>query len=171
MRKTSIKAIETEYNGYLFRSRLEARWAVFFDTLGIRYHYELEGFDIGGMKYLPDFYLPQLECWAEVKPTILSPIEFRKCFASKKRFLLLDGQPELRGFYLLYPQQFPPDMLCTACYQDYLSNDEYGRVHLGWSAGKGRLWFLWGESMDDYCNTYMKKAIKAARQARFEHGG
>ena len=30
-----IKAIETEYNGYKFRSRLEARWAVFFDALGV----------------------------------------------------------------------------------------------------------------------------------------
>lgn len=25
-----IKPIETKYDGYLFRSRLEARWAVFF---------------------------------------------------------------------------------------------------------------------------------------------
>ena len=30
-----IKAIQTEYNGYLFRSRLEARWAVFFDACGV----------------------------------------------------------------------------------------------------------------------------------------
>ena len=30
-----IKAIETIYNGYKFRSRLEARWAVFFDEAGI----------------------------------------------------------------------------------------------------------------------------------------
>jgi hypothetical protein len=37
-----IKPIETRYNGYRFRSRLEARWAVFFDTLGIEYQYELE---------------------------------------------------------------------------------------------------------------------------------
>jgi hypothetical protein len=28
----SAKAIETHYKGYRFRSRLEARWAVFFDT-------------------------------------------------------------------------------------------------------------------------------------------
>lgn len=27
------QVIETEYKGYRFRSRLEARWAVFFDTL------------------------------------------------------------------------------------------------------------------------------------------
>ena len=33
-----MKAIETEYNGYRFRSRLEARWAVFFDALGIEYN-------------------------------------------------------------------------------------------------------------------------------------
>ena len=32
-----IKAIDTVYNGYKFRSRLEARWAVFFDEIGIEY--------------------------------------------------------------------------------------------------------------------------------------
>jgi hypothetical protein len=32
-----IKTIETIYNGYRFRSRLEARWAVFFDAMGIKY--------------------------------------------------------------------------------------------------------------------------------------
>ena len=41
-----IKAIETEYNGYRFRSRLEARWAVFFDAMGIKYEYEPEGFEL-----------------------------------------------------------------------------------------------------------------------------
>jgi hypothetical protein len=35
-----IKPIETEYGGYKFRSRLEARWAVFFDTAKIKYEYE-----------------------------------------------------------------------------------------------------------------------------------
>jgi hypothetical protein len=28
-----IKAIETRYKGYRFRSRLEARWSVFFDAM------------------------------------------------------------------------------------------------------------------------------------------
>ena len=56
-----MKAIETEYNGYGFRSRLEARWAVFFDTLGIRYEYEPEGFVLSnGEQYLPDFFFPIL---------------------------------------------------------------------------------------------------------------
>ncbi len=52
----SIKPIETIYNGYRFRSRLEARWAVFFDALGVKYEYEPEGFLLpSGKMYLPDF--------------------------------------------------------------------------------------------------------------------
>ena len=61
-----IKAIETTYKGYRFRSRLEARWAVFFDTLGIPWKYENEGYEkevdtvdgIKNLRYLPDFFLP-----------------------------------------------------------------------------------------------------------------
>lgn len=63
-----IKAIETNYKGYRFRSRLEARWAVFFDTLGIPWKYEAQGYETeveteSGPKtarYLPDFFLPAL---------------------------------------------------------------------------------------------------------------
>lgn len=43
---TIIRAIDTKYKGYRFRSRLEARWAVFFDALGVRWEYEPEGFDL-----------------------------------------------------------------------------------------------------------------------------
>ena len=64
----NIKAIETVYNGYRFRSRLEARWAVFFDAIGISYEYEPEGFELSdGTMYLPDFYLKQCKTWFEVK--------------------------------------------------------------------------------------------------------
>jgi len=64
-----IKPIETEYNGYRFRSRLEARWAVFFDKADIEYQYEPEGFQLDdGTKYLPDFYLPQMKLYVEIKP-------------------------------------------------------------------------------------------------------
>lgn len=64
----SIKPIETVYNGYRFRSRLEARWAVFFDALGIKYEYEPEGFQMSdGTMYLPDFYLPESKSFFEVK--------------------------------------------------------------------------------------------------------
>lgn len=64
----TIKAIETEYNGYRFRSRLEARWAVFFDAMGIKYEYEPEGYKLSnGEQYLPDFYLIDLDVYVEVK--------------------------------------------------------------------------------------------------------
>jgi hypothetical protein len=73
---SAIRAIETEYAGYRFRSRLEARWAVFFTLAGYRWEYEPEGFELpGGMRYLPDFRVrcgpPGMErvVWYEVKPS------------------------------------------------------------------------------------------------------
>jgi hypothetical protein len=72
---TDIKPIETEYAGIKFRSRLEARWAVFFDALGERWQYEPEAFqtsygvdeEVDTYRWLPDFYLPNYEVWVEVK--------------------------------------------------------------------------------------------------------
>lgn len=53
-----IKPIETYYKGYRFRSRAEARWAVFFDACNVKWEYEPEGYDLGnGLGYLPDFLL------------------------------------------------------------------------------------------------------------------
>jgi hypothetical protein len=65
-----IKAIETRYAGYRFRSRLEARWAVFFESLGAQWEYEPEGFDLDSVQYLPDFRVTtgDLVYWYEVKP-------------------------------------------------------------------------------------------------------
>lgn len=62
-----IKAIETIYRNYRFRSRSEARWARFMDEAGVAWTYESEGYDLDGVRYLPDFYLPRLDCWLEVK--------------------------------------------------------------------------------------------------------
>lgn len=57
-----IKPLETTYNGYRFRSRLEARWAVFFDALGVKYEYEPEGYKLpDGSCYLPDFLIHDVE--------------------------------------------------------------------------------------------------------------
>jgi hypothetical protein len=64
-----IRPIETRYAGHRFRSRLEARWAVFFDAAGIEYQYEHEGFNVDGKRYLPDFWLPRLKAFVEIKPT------------------------------------------------------------------------------------------------------
>jgi hypothetical protein len=63
----TIQPIETRYAGCCFRSRLEARWAVFFDALGIKWQYEPEGYVIGGQPYLPDFLLTECGTWVEVK--------------------------------------------------------------------------------------------------------
>lgn len=66
-----IKAIDTIYNDYKFRSRLEARWAIFFDNLKIDWEYEFEGYVLkDGTWYLPDFWLPTFDwgSYCEVKP-------------------------------------------------------------------------------------------------------
>ena len=63
-----VRPIESRYAGCRFRSRLEARWAVFFDEMGIPWQYEPEGFTFSdGRNYLPDFLLPECATWVEVK--------------------------------------------------------------------------------------------------------
>ncbi|GIF13981.1 hypothetical protein [Actinoplanes teichomyceticus] len=65
---SDIEPIEMRYAGCRFRSRLEARWAVFFDHFNIRWEYEPQGFTFStGTRYLPDFWLPAQEVWVEVK--------------------------------------------------------------------------------------------------------
>lgn len=77
-----MKAIQTRYKGYHFRSRLEARFAVMFDALGLKWQYEPEGYDLGNAGwYLPDFYLPDLDAWVEVKAKQLNEDEREKAFA------------------------------------------------------------------------------------------
>lgn len=77
-----VKAIETAYKGYRFRSRLEARWAVFFDALGVKWEYEKEGYDLGEAGwYLPDFWLPEQEAWVEIKGAAPSEEEDNKAAA------------------------------------------------------------------------------------------
>ncbi len=64
-----MKAIETEYNGILFRSRLEARWAILFDSFKLKWVYEPECFLLSNnQKYTPDFYLSDLNLYVEIKP-------------------------------------------------------------------------------------------------------
>lgn len=65
-----IEAIPTTYAGITFRSRLEARYAFIFDSLGILWQYEPQPpFNLGAAGwYLPDFYLPDLAMYVEIKP-------------------------------------------------------------------------------------------------------
>lgn len=91
-----IKVIETVYDGYRFRSRLEARWYIFFRALGLKPEYEKEGFDLGEAGwYLPDFWLPELGCWVEIKPEAFTREERRRCdalgFATGRWVVMLSG--------------------------------------------------------------------------------
>lgn len=161
--------IPTEYNGDLFRSRLEARWAVYFTHLGLQYIYELEGFKLpDGSLYLPDFWFPMFQCWAEVKPRLLEIHEFRKCVQLPEGCLILDSQrPDCLRSYFFTGQ--PHDHAVT--YDAYASGDLWMRVMIAQSRYKGRLWFLLGEMPEAYAPTeHELNATRSARQARFEHG-
>ncbi len=98
-----IPAISTRHRGYYFRSRLEARWCVFFEALRIRFHYEMEGIKLpDGVCYLPDFFLPDVNMWAEVKPTNFTSAEHSKCKqlmrCTDRNCLFLVGPPDFSTY-------------------------------------------------------------------------
>ena len=63
-----MKAIPTKYESVQFRSRLEAKWASFFDRVGWSWTYE--PFDLSG--YIPDFLLQfkHGNALVEIKPAV-----------------------------------------------------------------------------------------------------
>lgn len=89
--------IPTKYASIVYRSRLEARWKVFFDVLKIEAPYETEGYQLKHGWYLPDFWLATVKMWAEVKPEALNERETIKAtdlaLESGYPVLLLIGQP------------------------------------------------------------------------------
>jgi hypothetical protein len=70
-----IKAIRTAYHGVDFRSRLEAKYAQFFDAHDIKWLYEVEGYDLDGEYYIPDFWLPEIKTFFEVKGPVKVGLE------------------------------------------------------------------------------------------------
>lgn len=139
-----IKAIETVYNGYKFRSRLEARWAVCFDALGIRYEYEKEGYDLGDAGYyLPDFWLPDMLMYAEVKCDLdnVTDAEANKAFCLASETLcpvIIVGNVEDRALWIDGKQPYHNNWI-----------GYFSAVFGGHDASQ---------------------ALQYARQARFEHG-
>lgn len=85
-----IAAIPTSYNGVQFKSRIEARWAIFFDLLGIRWGYEKVKCFTGVKNYVPDFLLQDVGITKftlfEVKGREASAEEFEKAAVAAKRF-------------------------------------------------------------------------------------
>ena len=54
--------------GHAVRSGWERRYAVWLRDRGIEYEYEPKTFTLaGGLKYMPDFYIPSMNSWVEVK--------------------------------------------------------------------------------------------------------
>lgn len=166
-----IKAIETRYKGYRFRSRLEARWAVFFDALGVKWEYEKEGYDLGNRGYyLPDFWLPQVDMWAEVKGQKFTSDEFWKCvdLATLTQYpvLRLVGIPEVKFYGATVPSVAP----FGVCVRDVnFAVCDYCNYHIS----EGRFYSEPGcnDPYDENVVTELwEQAVVAARSARFEHG-
>ena len=150
---TKIKAIETRYAGCRFRSRLEARWAVFFDALGMRWEYEPEGYMIGPENdqrgYLPDFWLPDRRQWVEVKggmPDLEDRLKISHIVCG------VDGDAVFDGL------QARPEI-----------GSDWGSI---WNPAASviDLWTATGRHTPTAGERAVQAAYAMARSARFEHG-
>jgi hypothetical protein len=94
-----LTALPSLYSGIQFRSRMEARWAVFMDAIGVHWLYEPEGYDLDGLRYLPDFYLPTVDAFLEVKNPLAVDRDAKKChslaMATGKSVYLTTNPPQL----------------------------------------------------------------------------
>lgn len=189
----NLKPIETVYNGYRFRSRLEARWAVFFGELGIEYIYEPEGFIFpDGTHYLPDFYLPDMHTFFEVKG-IMNDKDMHKI----NQLLDYSGKHVAIGYadmtfeasdlcevdengnpvYQFYGTENSSLCLCNDCNKYYFMG-EIGswecRCCGAYDGDNGFIRVLEGDWADRerswWMSSEVKSALAKARQARFEHG-
>jgi hypothetical protein len=78
-------SIQRTYRNVLMRSHAEARMASFLDFQNLNWLYEPE--KIGPLHYLPDFYLPDLETYIEVKPRDVSIAELAKFYLTAESIL------------------------------------------------------------------------------------
>jgi hypothetical protein len=161
-----IRSLQTNYLGFRFRSRVEARWCVFFKKMGIEFEYETQGFDLGSAgRYLPDFWLPQVKMWAEVKPLAFTPEEYAKAKAlyvfTGYPVLMLIGPPDFKEYSALETLG-PEDKLTPVPYSltsEYLF-DESRFFCMGYpEPGDMAYW------QDDYIH-----AVNASRAERFDRG-
>lgn len=178
MTPTPSKAIPTFYRGCRFRSRLEARWAVFFDRIGVEWRYEPQGYFLKQRPYLPDFFIPKWEMFVEIKPHLLREDSIELCTQlaaeTSRTVMLLQGDP--------YPgeHRITLDSINDQTGASY----EFGtcrRCDAIWLVGVGEFEGFAGAVEKCDCKgdrlpltgdwakrTYA--ALIAARSARFEHG-
>lgn len=158
-----IAPIETVYRGYRFRSRLEARWAVYFDALGIEFEYEPEGYDLGDAGwYLPDFWLPQVRLWAEVKRGEFLPDEVRRCQAlagvTGHEVVMLAGPPDCVFYDLAYDDDVATSYVLVSDFHGYCVSERRFYVAPGYD-----------NPIDEGAWTpTAQAAIEAARAERFD---
>jgi hypothetical protein len=188
-----IKAIDTKYDGCLFRSRLEARFAVYFNYLGVEWLYEPEGFELGiNGRYLPDFFFPKFKLYAEVKPIKFNYLEHSKCRRlanlTQCNVIELVGIPHMEMYNVIIPSRY---FICPIYGQEYVYSDyrsevcKCGQKHKIFnsvseseaslvlaSPKESFMPLFFGEypyGYEEYDNK-IKSAIIAAKSARFEFG-
>ncbi len=188
MHKSIQKPIETIWNGYRFRSRLEARWAVFFETCGFKWEYEIEGYNLKDLgPYLPDFWINDLKLWVEIKPngTIRDgdySESLLKIQALKQEVgypaCLIEGVPGDEKIYLFYEETtdssggnaFTEEAEWVSCNGIITLDLNRGRDHWVYTQdfSKELPWFTYYQSFPSFKLPVMI-AYEAARSARFEH--
>lgn len=94
---TSYSPHPVTYWGVLFRSTLELRYALLFNSLGISWIFEEQVFQTKLNRYLPDFFLPDLDCFVEIKGKAPTEVEITKlsdvCNDTGKVGVILSGYP------------------------------------------------------------------------------
>ena len=185
-----VKNIPTFYKGYEFRSRSEARWAVFFDTLNMQWTYEPEGYTLSsGVWYLPDFYLLESNTYFEVKGAD-EVADLSKIIALGRDlrapvavgFYDITFQADADFSYNAYELEGKEDswlVRCRKCKKYFFLGSSGGWACrcCGFYDGDNTFSNLpfSGDlcNMDDKFYTYndpVIRAVVAARRARFEHG-
>ena len=126
----NMNPIRTWYAGRRFRSRLEARWAVWFDAMKVPWEYENLGFDVGNTRYLPDFEIPSWNMHIEIKPEHIKAKEQARLTAivqawgGESGLAIIRGVPYYGEYVLemapyLYVYRFATCRKCDGiCYTD-----------------------------------------------------
>lgn len=172
-----MKPIETRYAGHRFRSRLEARYAVMLDHLGVRWEYEPQGYDLPSGPYLPDFWLPEVRggMWLEVKPADAPSDPRHEELADSSGHdvavtngMPRDGEPTWMDIYFGGFTDFPGYMEEGFSFQVC---PDHGQVVFEYGGYVGRGCSRCAdENEQSKSHPRVMAAYDAARMARFEHG-
>jgi len=163
MEKKIYVAIPTDYKGCHFRSRLEARWAMLFDGLGMPWEYEVERFDVGSLgSYLPDFWLPEWKCYAEVKPKPFTEDEWDRAIRIETPCILLDGRPRVDRLYTITGSDWIKDAYARFAYAIHKTGHHLAGVDFELSFMNKQMVIRSRSHNGTYTN-----AVDAARFAKF----